>query len=77
MKIVKNEGSTFMKIKNPRVPISDSLRKLMDDDVWDDKDESNVLPQTSSNDKFEKDLDKLREIHSNVTTSLSLYRLMV
>jgi hypothetical protein len=49
----------------------------MDDNVWDDEDESNVLPQTSSNDQFKKDLDKLREIHSNVTTPLSLYRLMV
>jgi hypothetical protein len=37
----------------------------MDDDVWDDEDQSNDLP-TSSNDKFEKDLDKLKDIHSNV-----------
>jgi len=48
----------------------------MDDDVWDDEDESNVLPQTSSNNKFEKDLDKLKEIHSNVTPP-SMDRLMV
>ena len=37
----------------------------MDNDVWDDEDDTTDLP-TSSNDKFEKDLDKLREIHSNV-----------
>ena len=37
----------------------------MDDDIWDDEHESTHLP-TSSNDKFEKDLEKLKEIHSNV-----------
>jgi hypothetical protein len=48
----------------------------MDDDVWDDEDESSVLPQTSSKNNFEKDLDKLREIHSNVTPP-SMDKLMV
>jgi hypothetical protein len=35
------------------------------DDVWDDEEDHNTVP-TSSHDKFEKDLEKLQEIHSNV-----------
>jgi hypothetical protein len=36
----------------------------MDDDVWDDEDTESV--PASSNDKFQKDLEKLQEIHSKV-----------
>ena len=37
----------------------------VDDDVWDDEECSEHVP-TSSNDKFQKDLEKLQDIHSNV-----------
>jgi len=36
-----------------------------DDDVWDD-DESSDIPQPTSNETFNKDLDKLEEKHFNV-----------
>jgi hypothetical protein len=40
----------------------------MDDDVWDDEEESSIAANSAEK-AFRKDLEKLEEIHSNVLPS--------
>jgi hypothetical protein len=50
-------------IKNLGLTFADP-ESFMDDDVWNEDEPSN---QTSSKDTFEKDLEKLQQIHSNAS----------
>ena len=45
----------------------------VDDDVWDDEECTEYFPN-SSDDTFQKDLEKLQEIHSNVFPFLTILR---